>query len=246
MIKLLISSSSQLTNRSCGLSLNSNLTHSTKAFPKSNFFFKKISDPKKFDKQQVPKDKKKLKENFTKEKDQLTNSNFQSNKQDSLIYFKRVSDRILVEFENFPFLSSLRHLNMELFRNNRNQPLFMGLKSNIKKSNDFINNLKYLKENLSEFSTKEKAILFKMLSMLYDKDKDILQMKPLVDVLLTLEIDYYKLDLNELSLIDLVNYKDAFNYYRETNIIHFQTFTTDHIFKKNLNFLEAFFEQKGK
>jgi hypothetical protein len=102
---------------------------------------------------------------------------------------------------------------------------------------------------LSEYTPKEKAILFKMLAMLASKisngtsgSQSDASFQLVRNVLLSLEIDYYTLNLSEdLNLVDLVNYRDGFYCYRDQQM-HFIQASTECLYEKLVETVEAFFE----
>jgi hypothetical protein len=171
-------------------------------------------------------------------------------KQDTLNYFKHVSDTLLADFKKYKFLSSLKYLNRELIQYNGDQPEFVLLKEGCLQNKEFQNSLEYLNANLGEYTPQEKACLFKMLTIVYDKEssdnnnnsKEGAEL--LRKVLLTLEIDFYNLNLSELNLIDMINYRDGFNAYRERNL-QFQKVSTDLIFYQLVDYVEKYLNLQG-
>jgi len=170
-------------------------------------------------------------------------------KQDTLNYFTRLSDRLHAEFTRYPYISSLKYLNTQLFVQNCEQETFVALAKSIRQSSDFIQSVQYLNSNLSEYTPKEKAILFKMLAMLASKisngtsgSQSDASFQLVRNVLLSLEIDYYTLNLSEdLNLVDLVNYRDGFYCYRDQQM-HFIQASTECLYEKLVETVEAFFE----
>lgn len=73
--------------------------------------------------------------------------------------------------------------------------------------------LEYVDRNLAEFSVKEKALFFRIFALMnsFSTDKQN-------HVLNKLEHDFYEIDLqaaeNNVSLVDLINYRDGIYYHR--------------------------------
>jgi hypothetical protein len=163
-----------------------------------------------------------------------------NSKQDALKYFTRLSNILLEKFAQYPFVSSIKYLNHEFTKTNRDQPQFVGLVEEMKQNDDFFKSLNYLERNLAEFTPKEKAILFRLLSIVITrKDNES-------NVLLALEIDFYNLNVNEdLDIFDLWNYSEGFSSYRrELPTIHFKQVSTETMNNKIQELIKSYFKQQ--
>lgn len=92
----------------------------------------------------------------------------------------------------------------------------------------------YINSNFEQFNTKEKAIIFKIFSLV--NHSNLSQVK-LHNLLVRLETDYYD-QIEKCDLVDFCNYLDGFFFFRDSNS-HFYSKSTDTIFKKALNSLDS-------
>jgi hypothetical protein len=207
--------------------------------PKRIYNFKEISEPQS---KQAPSTA------ITITTTPTTTATTNTTKQDTLKYFTRLSDRLLAEFTRYPYITSLKHLNKELFGQNRDQETFVTLTKSIRQSGDFIQSVTYVNHNLAEYTPKEKAILFKMLTMFMSKNSNDTQsdasLQLVRNVLLSLEIDYYTLNLSEdLNLVDMINYRDGFYCYRDRTLHYIQA-STECLYDKLVETVESYFDEQ--
>ena len=209
--------------------------------PKSSRIYKKISDPSTYKTKNVTKSNETSMipiARTTPTQPQVVS--LIKSKQDALKYFTRLSNILLEKFAQYPFVSSIKYLNHEFTKTNRDQPQFVGLVGEMKQSNEFAESLSYLERNLAEFTPKERAILFRLLSIVISrKDNER-------NVLLALEIDFYNLNVNEdLDIFDLWNYSEGFASYRcELPTTHFKQVSTDTMNNKVQELIESYFKQQ--
>ena len=212
---------------------------------KSSRIYKKISDPSTYKTKNLTKSNETsmipiARTTPTQQQQQV--ASLINSKPDALKYFTHLSNILLEKFAQYPFVSSIKYLNYEFTKTNRDQPQFVGLVSEMKQRNEFAESLSYLERNLAEFTPKERAILFRLLSIVISrKDNES-------NVLLALEIDFYNLNINEdLDIFDLWNYSEGFASYRcELPTIHFKQVSTETMNNKIQELIESYFEkQKG-
>lgn len=151
------------------------------------------------------------------EQQPLASSQSQSridSKQSCIEEFKKLSDEFYVELRK----ASGRTLDFE----ERYSNLRMGMSRECVRvqnkhacSPSTLSVLAYVGENLEQFGVKEKALMFKIFSMMQQQHQSDSQV---ARVLAKLENDFYHIDLQSpnsaFSFLDYINYRDGFFYYR--------------------------------
>jgi hypothetical protein len=163
-----------------------------------------------------------------------------NNKQDLLAYLNHLSTQLIEELKTCKsFPSSIHQLTSDVINENRHNTTLSIFKSKlVQESSDFTNFTSYLHENLNEFDHTEKAITFRILSMLNDESSK------LKSILLKYEIDFYNLNHEQLNLTDMVNYWHGFKCYRQENNLHFYSISLEHIHRNILKAVENHFSSK--
>ena len=165
-----------------------------------------------------------------------------TNTHEALVYLKFVSDKLIAEFSAFKFVSSVKYYGVELMQQNRDQLEFVQLKSQFVSNENFARFVAYVSEHLSEFSAAEKAAVFKILAIFSDNNGT--PSDPLHALLAKLEADFYNVNMSELSVVDLVNYGEAFAHFRPVNI-HFWAHSLDHICRVLQDSFTRYFQLVG-
>lgn len=153
-----------------------------------------------------------------------------NDKQACLNEFKKFCDVLLDDIDKSSWLLDLRTLGVKtsLFSNERRLQYF---KQKYFDSPLYQSIIRYVDGHFDEFTLKEKAMLFRVIALLNDQS-------PSMDALLRkFEIDYYN-RVDECTLIDFYNYKNAINNY-SNSILHFYATSTDKAFQKALALLDA-------
>jgi hypothetical protein len=165
-----------------------------------------------------------------------------NNKQDSLVYLNHLSTQLIEELKTCKsFPSSMHQLTSDVINENIHNTTLSNFKSKlVHESSHFTNFTSYLHENLNEFDHAEKAITFRILSILNDESS---KLKP---ILLKYEIDFYNLNHEQLNLTDMVNYWHGFKCYRQENNLHFNSISLEHIHRNILKEVENHFSSKGQ
>lgn len=150
----------------------------------------------------------------TKEQQPLATQSRIDSKQSCIEEFKKLSDEFYVELRK----ASGRTLDFE----ERYSNLRMGMSRDCVRvqnkhacSPSTLSVLGYVSENLEQFGVKEKALMFKIFSMMQQQHQSDSQV---ARVLAKLENDFYHIDLQSpnsaFSFLDYINYRDGFFYYR--------------------------------
>lgn len=164
-----------------------------------------------------------------------------NNKQDSLVYLNHLSTQLIEEFKTYKSFPSIHQLTSDFINENRHNTTFSNFKSKIvQQSSNFTTFTSYLHENLNEFDHTEKAITFRILSLLNDENLNS-KLKP---ILLKYEIDFYNLNHEQFNLTDMVNYWHGFKCYRQENNLHFDSISLEHIHRIILKEVENHFSSK--
>jgi hypothetical protein len=100
--------------------------------------------------------------------------------------------------------------------------------------------VEYCHENLQELTTREKAIVFKLFSMLSTKSFDEPRLELVNRLLLRLEIDYYSEAIEKCDLVDFTNYSNGFAFFRASNSsLVFHSKSADLMYKNIVSAIES-------
>jgi hypothetical protein len=156
-----------------------------------------------------------------------------NNKIECLLSLKLTAQVLNAQFPGLHWIAqhknnTWRAVNLQLFQKNINTDKKRS--EIIERTHDLVT---YLNENLSQFNAKEKAIIFKIFSIIKPFNHQLFKdrLAPLINLLSNLERDYFRDTVGECDVIDYLYYVQAFAFYRDSNL-HFNAVTTDVAFQK--------------
>ncbi len=145
----------------------------------------------------------------------------------------RGSLHFLEWFEELPLNKRAHHI--DIFQANR------GLRgTRVKTAHDSNALVEYCHTNLNNLTTREKAIVFKLFSMLSTKSYDEPRLELINRLLLRLEIDYYSATIDKCDLVDFTNYSNGFAFFRSnTSNLYFHSKSADLMFKSIVSSIKS-------